>query len=93
MSASEWPAGNVVRLRLGTRPAARRPECLDLPKMQGRHGRLLGTLSVWRSRIRARREIRELALRAPDSVFADTGLTRAAVAREARRWFWQDFLD
>lgn len=73
-------------------PAARRPEHLDLARMQLRHGWVIGTLAVWRDRARARRELRELALRALDSRFEDTGMTREDAAREARRWFWQDLL-
>lgn len=70
----------------------RLPEHLDIAMMQRRHGRILGTLQVWRNRIRARGEIQRLALWAPDSVLEDAGMTRAAAEREVRRWFWQDFL-
>jgi uncharacterized protein YjiS (DUF1127 family) len=43
----------------------------------------------WLSRIAARRELRAL-LRQPDSVLADCGRTRAAVASEVAKPFWRD---
>lgn len=71
---------------------ARCPDHLDLARMQRRHGRVIGTLRLWYNRAGARRDLQRLALRGADAVLEDTGLTRAAAEREARRWFWQDFL-
>lgn len=92
MSRPEPFSDNVVRLCRPTPPAPRRPEYLDLQRMRGRHGWFPGTVLVWINRARVRRDLTTLALREPDSVLADAGMTRAAAAREARRWFWQDFL-
>lgn len=69
------------------------PQHLDLAAMRGRHGMVLGTLAVWRNRVHARRELQRLALRAPDNVLADARTSRYAAECEARRWFWQEFLD
>lgn len=91
MSRLEPLSGNVIQLARPAKPSARRPEYLDLHRMRGRYGWIPGTFLVWRNRARARRELMALAQREPDSVLADAGMTRAAAAREARRWFWQDF--
>lgn len=86
-------AHSVVPPRSVPGRPARRPEHLDLAAMRSRHGRVLGTLAVWRSRARARHELRGLALRGAEGVLEDVGLGRRTVDREAGRWFWQEFLD
>jgi len=92
MPVSRDSGDNVIPLCIRSKRAARRPDHLDLAMMQRRHGHILGTLRVWQNRVRARRDIRRLALWEPDRVLEDAGITRTAAEREARRWFWQDFL-
>lgn len=92
MTVSTRAGDNVIPLCFLTNVVARRPDHLDLAVMQRRHGRVLGTLRVWRNRARARRELQRLALWEPDSVLEDAGISRAAAEREAGRRFWQDFL-
>ncbi|MGY6632554.1 MAG: DUF1127 domain-containing protein [Alkalilacustris sp.] len=82
----------VIRLCAPAERAARCPEHLDLARMQRRYGRILGTVRVWQGRVQARRDIQRLALWGSDSVLEDVGITRSDAEREARRWFWQDFL-
>ena len=43
---------------------------------------------VWLNRSRMRRDLMDLALRQPDSVLDDAGLTRQVALREASKWFW-----
>ena len=92
MTVSTGADETVVPLCILSKLAARRPEHLDVSVMRRRHGRILGTVWVWRNRVRARRELQGLALWQPDSVLEDAGITRVAAEREARRWFWQEFL-
>lgn len=92
MTASTNAGDNVIPIRALITVMARRPDHLDLAVMQRRHGRVLGTVWVWRNRALARRELQRLALWEPDSVLEDAGISREAAEREARRWFWQDFL-
>ena len=92
MTVSRESDGTVIPLRVVSKLPARLPDHLDLARMQRRHGRVIGALRVWHNRVRARRELQRLALWAPDSVLEDAGMTRGAAEREARRWFWQDFL-
>ncbi|TVS07096.1 MAG: hypothetical protein EA407_00295 [Rhodobacteraceae bacterium] len=68
------------------------PEYLDLARMRQRCGWIIGTLRVWFNRAKARHQLEMLALQAPDSVFEDVGMKRGEAEREARRWFWQEFL-
>lgn len=51
--------------------------------------RALGTLWLWRRRMESRAELRHILDRADDRMLADVGLTRAKVADEAGKHFWQ----
>ena len=92
MTLFKQPEHTVIPHCVVSKLPARLPDHLDLAMMQRRHGRVIGTLRVWQSRVQARRELQRLALCGPDSVLEDAGMTRAAAEREAGRWFWQDFL-
>ena len=68
------------------------PDYLNLSRMRQRHGWIIGTLRVWSNRARDRHQLQRLSLQAPDSVFEDVGMSRGEAGREARRWFWQEFV-
>ena len=46
-------------------------------------------LAAWLARWRERRAIRRDLMRQPDSMLADFGLSRAALAREAAKPLWR----
>lgn len=71
----------------GRHPAMRNPD-LDPAEQIRRYGRLLGWVKVWLNRSRMRRDLMDLALRQPDSLLDDAGLTRQVALREASKWFW-----
>ena len=66
------------------------PEALSLKHMIQRHGKLLGHVILWYNRARTRHQLDQLAQHATDERFDDIGVSRAAIAREAARWFWEE---
>jgi len=82
-------AASVIRFPIsGDRHPAKRNPDLDPAEQIRRYGRLLGWTRVWLNRSRMRRDLMDLALRQPDSVLDDAGLTRQVALREASKWFW-----
>lgn len=66
-------------------PMIRCPEHAEAPeKWRG----VLASLRLWRRRWLQRREMRDLALREPDSVLEDVGISRDEAWRRARTPFW-----
>lgn len=66
-------------------PTIRRPEHSEAPKeWRG----VLAVPRLWRRRWLERREMRDLALRQPDSVLEDAGISREEAWRRARKPFW-----
>lgn len=62
---------------------------VELPRAEApREAQTVGLLRLWLRRIRERREMRELALRQPDSVLRDAGVDREEALRRSRRPFW-----
>lgn len=68
----------------------RLPDTLDAALLARTHGPVLGRALLWVNRARVRHQLSRLAEEAPDARLADMGLSRAHVAREAARWFWED---
>ena len=82
-------AASVIRFPIaGERHRGKRNPDLDPAEQIRRYGRLLGWVKVWLNRSRMRRDLMDLALRQPDSVLDDAGLTRQVALREASKWFW-----
>ena len=52
--------------------------------------RTLGAVWAWRRRMRNRAELRRVLERADDRLLADIGLTRAGLADEAGKPFWEE---
>lgn len=82
-------AASVIRFPIADErhPTKRNPD-LDPAEQIRRYGRLLGWVKVWLNRSRIRRDLMDLALRQPDSVLDDAGLTRQVALGEASKWFW-----
>lgn len=82
-------AASIIRFPItGERHLAKRNPDLDPAEQIRRYGHLLGWVKVWLNRSRMRRDLMDLALRQPDSVLDDAGLTRQVASREASKWFW-----
>lgn len=80
---------SIIRFPIaGERHLAKCNPDLDSAEQIRRYGRLLGWVKVWLNRSRMRRDLMDLALRQPDSVLEDAGLTRQVALREASKWFW-----
>lgn len=66
------------------------PDALNPALLALRHGPIFGRIQLWLNRARMRHQLGRLAEEASDALLSDMGLSRALVAREAARWFWED---
>jgi uncharacterized protein YjiS (DUF1127 family) len=63
-----------------------RPFARFAASIVGGYLRLSETTSMWRSRLRQRRELQELS----DHVLKDIGISRCDVFRESSKYFWHE---